>query len=386
MRFGLYLNPQTPGSGDDARVIDEVLGQVDLAADVGFDSVWLTEHHFTGYNVYSDPVVLATAISQRRNLDLGFSIAVAPFHHPIRFVTQCNLLDNLCGGKLTIGVGPGNSPVEFAGYGRDVTQRHAMLAEFVQIAEQAWAAGPEGFAYEGQFWNGEIKGRIIPAPRQKPHPTIAWGTTTADTVERLGRERQAWLIAGSFDPEKLEQYYRRYLMGMDSTGIDDAGRDAVWAKSAYVMKVYLCGSGEDWRETLEPYIDTFVRKNLQANFAVDTITQAQFDQNKEFFYRGFFAGRPDDLVEKLRPYASLGLGTVMLWINFGHLPDELVRNTILRFAAEVAPALKQVGPMPNLYEHLRSGEDRPLPIWTRTADGYAWVEPKLEKKDWAGTV
>src|SRR3954471_23062554 len=110
MRFGLYLNPQTPGPEDDARVLDEVLGQVDLAADVGFDSVWLTEHHFTGYNVYSDPVILATAISQRRKIDLGFSIAVAPFHHPIRFVTQCNILDNLSGGRLTIGIGPGNSP------------------------------------------------------------------------------------------------------------------------------------------------------------------------------------------------------------------------------------------------------------------------------------
>ena len=63
MRYGIYLNPQTPGRADDTRILNEVLGQVDYAAARGFDSVWLTEHHFTGYNVYSDPLLLAAAIS-----------------------------------------------------------------------------------------------------------------------------------------------------------------------------------------------------------------------------------------------------------------------------------------------------------------------------------
>ncbi|MFN8533284.1 MAG: LLM class flavin-dependent oxidoreductase [Dehalococcoidia bacterium] len=388
MRFGIYLNPQTPGPEDDGRLIREVLGQVDLAADLGFSSVWLTEHHFTGYNAFSDPLLLATAITQRRPLELGFSIAVAPFHHPIRFVTQCNLLDQLSGGRLIVGVGPGNSPVEFAGFGQDVDRRHAMLAEFIRIAEQAWTAPPEGFRYEGEFWSGEVRGRIIPAPVQRPHPPIAWGTTTPATVERIGGEGRVWLIAGSWDPDKLQQYYRLYLKGMDEAGIGDVQREALWSKTAYVLKVYLAGPDEDWRETLDPYIDIFVRKNLQANFAVDTITREQFEQNKQFFYRGFFAGRPADLVEKLRPYAQLGVGTVMLWMNFGHLPDELVRQTIVRFAAEVAPELRAVPRQPGLFDLLRGTEAKPLPVWVRGKDGYAWQDPPAQppKADWAGTV
>ena len=55
MRFSYYLNPQTPGPGDDRRLIQEVLGQVDRAEELGFSDVWLTEHHFTGYSMSPHP-------------------------------------------------------------------------------------------------------------------------------------------------------------------------------------------------------------------------------------------------------------------------------------------------------------------------------------------
>jgi hypothetical protein len=173
---------------------------------------------------------------------------------------------------------------------------------------------------------------------------------------------------------------------MDEAGIDGERRDAIWGRTAYVLKVYLADPDEDWRETLGPFIDIFVRKNLQANFAVDEINREQFEQNKAFFFRGFFAGQPADLVEKLRPYAQLGVGTVMLWLNFGHLPDELVRRTIIRFASEVAPALRAVRRDPDLFDHLRSAAEQPLAVWVRGRDGYAWQEAPPAKTDWAGAV
>ncbi len=125
MRFSFYLNPQTPGPDDDERVIDEVFGQLELAKSMGFTDTWITDHQFTGYNVFSDPITMAAAISQRvPGLRIGFAVAVVPLLHPVRFVTQCNLIDQLTKGNFVAGIGPGNSPDEFDGYGLDRELRH----------------------------------------------------------------------------------------------------------------------------------------------------------------------------------------------------------------------------------------------------------------------
>lgn len=375
MRFGVYLNPMSRSPEDDGPLIRELLGQVELAETLGFQSVWLTEHHFTEYNAYSDPIVLATAISQRTALDLGFSIAIAPLHHPIRFVEQVNLLDQLSQGRLTVGVAPGNSPLEFLGFGRDHTRRHAMLEEFLGIARQAWAAPSGGFRYEGEFWQGEVRVRILPSPYQLPHPPLVQGTTTMDTVERLGREGIGWLIAGSFESPKLVPYLQRHAAGMEAAGLDEAAKWALLARSGYVLKVHLVEEGEDWEAQIGPAVDLFVRRNLFANFGIPEaeITREQFERNLEFFHRGFFAGTPEALVELLTPYAQLGIGTVMTWFNFGRLPDAMIRRSMQLFAERVLPALREVAPDADLFDRLAAPLDGPKQVWTRLPDGYTWT-------------
>jgi alkanesulfonate monooxygenase SsuD/methylene tetrahydromethanopterin reductase-like flavin-dependent oxidoreductase (luciferase family) len=376
MRVGLYLNPQSRGIDDDGPLIRDLLLQADLAAAEGFVSIWLTEHHFTGYNAYSDPIVLATALSQRVPLDLGFSIAIAPLHHPIRFVEQVNLLDQLSQGRLTVGIAPGNSPVEFQGFGRDHTERHAMLEEFLAVARQAWAAPEGGFRYDGVYWQGEVKGRVMPAPFQRPHPPLAQGTTTMVTVERIGRDGIAWLIASSFESPKLVPYLQRYAAGMAAAGLDEASKLAQLQRSGYVIKIHLTEDGEDWRDAVGDHVDFFVRRNLWANFGIreDAISEEQYRQNLEFFHRGFFAGTSQQLIELLTPYAQLGIGNLMCWLNFGRIPDHLVQRTIRKLGREVLPALAQVAPAPDLFERLALRDDAPRQVWKRLDDGYAWVE------------
>ncbi len=374
MRFGLYLNPMSLGPEDDGALVREVLAQAELAEQLGFRAVWLTEHHFTEYNAYSDPIVLATALSQRTGLDLGFSIAIAPLHHPIRFVEQVNLLDQLSQGRLTVGVAPGNSPLEFLGFGRDHTRRHAMLEEFLGIARQAWAAPAGGFAYHGAFWQGEVRVRILPAPYQRPHPPLVQGTTTMETVERLGREGIGWLIAGSFESPRLVPYLRRHVAGMDAAGLDEAARWALLGRSGYVLKVHLVEAGEDPAAATAEAIDRFVRRNLFANFGIPEaeMTRDQLERNLAFFHRGYFAGTPEALVELLTPYARLGIGTVMVWFNFGRLPDAVIRRSMALFAERVMPALQEVRPDPDLFERLAAPADGPVQVWTRLPDGYTW--------------
>ena len=102
MRFSYYLNPQTIEPEDDKRIINEMLDHTDFAIKNGFTDVWITDHNFTGYSAFSDAIIMAAAISQRLpGVHIGFALNVVPLMHPIRFVTQMNLLDQLTNEQET---------------------------------------------------------------------------------------------------------------------------------------------------------------------------------------------------------------------------------------------------------------------------------------------
>lgn len=365
MRVGLYINPQTPGPGHDFRLINEVMDQIELAETLGFEDVWLTEHHFTDYNAYSDPVMFAAALSQRvRSMTIGFSLAVVPFHHPIRFATQMNLLDNLLNGRLIVGVGPGNSPDEFLGFGLDATKRHEMNREFMEIVEQAWAAPRDGFAYHGAYWNGVVKGRIIPEPVQKPRPRVAWATLTPDTVYFAGKKGYSWLI-GPQNQYWVAPRVKRYMEGLRDSGLSEEMQQRAWYGTGILRQIYCAAPGEDWRETIGPYIDTYIRKAAKANTGIDDLPKDDFERRKQGYLGNWlYAGTADELVEKLTPFGRLGAHHLMCWLNFGHLPDKLIKESMLRFAADVLPKLNEVTFEPAYVDEVIAATPEGPQFWT----------------------
>ncbi|GIW09945.1 MAG: LLM class flavin-dependent oxidoreductase [Chloroflexi bacterium] len=354
MRVGFYINPQTPGPADDGRIIEEVLGQVDLAEQIGFDDVWITEHAFTGYNAYSDPMVLAAAISQRnRRLKIGFSIAIAPLHHPIRFVTQCNLLDRLSGGRLVVGIGPGNSPDEFRGYGYEAPERHAMVDEWIEAVEAAWGhTSTPNFSYGEKYWHGQVRGRVIPTPQQQPRPHIAWGTTTLETIIKVGK--RGWsLLIGPQHESIVAPRLQAYARAMEEAGLDEATKARAWLDTGQLRQIYCAAPGENWRETIGEYIETYIRKSALANSGIDDLPKDDLERRKDSYLKNWLiAGTAEELIERLTPAARMGIAHLMCWFTFGHMPDALVRQSMLRFAADVAPVLAATKPEPGLVDRM----------------------------------
>ena len=346
MRASYYLNPQTPGPADDRRVIREVLAQVDLAERSGFSDVWLTEHHFTGYNVYSDPITIAAAISQRNpSLRIGFAVNVLPLAHPIRFVTRCNLLDQLTDGKLVVGVGPGNAPDEFAGYGVDIETRHERMLEFLDVCDRAWSANGDGFSYAGPHYRGEVRGRIIPAPVQRPRPHIAFASSDAGRLEEAGR--RGWsLLLGPVEPEVLAPRMAHHLRGMHAAGLGEEERARALGDSSVLRQIYVAEEGEDWERTIADPIDVYVRKSAVANAgeAGEALSPLQFANWRERYMRGgwLVAGTADEVLERLTPLAQLGIANLLCWMNFGHMEDARIRASLERFVERVLPRLAAV--------------------------------------------
>ncbi len=90
----------------------------------GFDSIWLTEHHFTddGYLPAMMPAAAAIAARTKR-VEIGTFVLLAPFQHPLKLAEDVAVVDVISGGRIRLGIGQGYRQEEFDGFGVPREQR-----------------------------------------------------------------------------------------------------------------------------------------------------------------------------------------------------------------------------------------------------------------------
>ena len=100
---------------DDAQFIREEFTQLELADELGFDSIWMTEHHFSDYSISPNPLFyLAYLAGRTRRARLGTQVVVAPWHDPVRLAEEISMLDHMSGGRAIIGNAEVNVAIEAA--------------------------------------------------------------------------------------------------------------------------------------------------------------------------------------------------------------------------------------------------------------------------------
>ena len=132
MKLSNFLFPESREPAWDERVIDETIAEAKLTEQLGFDAVWLAEHHFDGICAYVDPISFAAALATAtRRSTIGFAVIQTSLHHPIRLAEQLALIDNLTKGRLIVGLGRGTAYniYDYQGFGIDHREAEARLDE-----------------------------------------------------------------------------------------------------------------------------------------------------------------------------------------------------------------------------------------------------------------
>src|SRR5215467_7931231 len=145
MRFGWLTLGHSPSPADDYTAIQNLVTEACFAEATGFDGIWLTEHNFTGESVYSDPIPFASVLAARTSrIRLGFAVIQLALRHPVRLATELALLDNLCDGRLDVGVGHGTNynEYEFVGYGLRSDDSRERMEETLDVMLRAWTGEP----------------------------------------------------------------------------------------------------------------------------------------------------------------------------------------------------------------------------------------------------
>ena len=109
MRFGgHYLPTWVPElDGDAGTFYGRMFEQFELLDALGFDDVWVTEHHFHEYGgtISNPPTFLAAAARGTQRIHLGIAVSVLPLHNPLQIAEAYGMVDVISGGRLEFEIG-----------------------------------------------------------------------------------------------------------------------------------------------------------------------------------------------------------------------------------------------------------------------------------------
>jgi alkanesulfonate monooxygenase SsuD/methylene tetrahydromethanopterin reductase-like flavin-dependent oxidoreductase (luciferase family) len=194
MKFGDFLFPESRTPDKDFAIISDALREAELCDQLGYDALWLAEHHFDGGCAYVDPVTFASAIAARtQRIKIGFAVAQMALHHPTRFAEQIALVDNISRGRVIVGVGRGTAYnfYEFRGYGIDPQEAQERLLEVEQVLVEAWTT--ENYRHEGRFWQMQLP-VLRPQVYQKPYPPIIRACSGLKSTLDMARQGRPFLM------------------------------------------------------------------------------------------------------------------------------------------------------------------------------------------------
>jgi len=272
-----------------------------IAEECGFDTVTIGHHHFMPGNL-ADPLTLLAAVAARTStLRLGTGIFQLPIHNPVRVAEQVATLDELSGGRISLGVGLGWWPLEYQVMGSDFATRGARMEEALSILKLVWTEERAEFA--GRFWSfPELT--VQPRPVQQPHPPL-WVAGVADAaVERAARLGDAWLCGPVQSLAKAQS-----CLAVHRAACERAGTRPDWILRRYawvgadrhhvvgeVLPAYVDGLMEHWRESVEDDEERALFARIDAGEEVSP---------EEIAADRLLYGTPDDVIAQVVRFQAL---------------------------------------------------------------------------------
>ena len=216
MKFGIFYELQLPrpwGERSEYDLLQRALEQIELADRLGYDYAWCVEHHFLEeYSHCSAPEVFLGAASQRtRRIRLGHGIIQLPTNHPLRVAERVATLDLLSAGRVELGLGEGQGPVELHPFAARVREKRETWEEAVRALIPAFTH--TSWEWHGAKWDFPAR-NVVPKPYQKPHPPLWVACSNIQTIGAAGAWGMGALGFQFVSPEAAHAWVNRYYVNV----------------------------------------------------------------------------------------------------------------------------------------------------------------------------
>lgn len=335
MKIGVYLNAQHPAADDPARRMAEMVEQVRLIRQRGYDSIWSGEHHITdGYHYFPLLSMLNRLAAEAEGLDIGTNIILLPLHNPIELAEIGAFLDVVSGGRFILGVGLGYREEEFAMYKVPMKERVSRLEEGVEIIRRLWSE--DKVTFKGRHWSFDGL-TIRPRPIQSPRPPILIASQVEAGIKRAARIGDGWTAV---------PVTRVQGVAKEITMFKAARSDAGLPPSRHFARIYEVSCAADEQTALRRAAPFLIEK--YAAYASWGLPGLKMDQNQspEDQLRGlatdrFGVGTPGQVVEALLGQHKAGMTHVAMRMSWPGMAQEDILAGIDLVGREVLPEVRR---------------------------------------------
>lgn len=349
MKFGLMYLFSEFGDKPQAQIFKEFMEEVEAAESLGFDAIWLPEHHFSIYGLLGDTLTLAAAIAQRtKRIKIGTAVVLLPLQHPVRVAEQAALVDVLSDGRLLLGLGRAYQPGEFAGFGMEPSESRDRFAEGLEMLIRCFTE--ENMSYQGCFWSAKDV-TLYPKPVQQPHPPLYMAAVTPPSYALAAEHGLSILRAPRFTRiDMVQEQWGEYCRLMR-----EGGRDPLAQDQPMLMQTYVAETAKEAMEVAEPhalwYHELFQKvlpgapgKDVRPGYELyDKVRQKHAAIRKDDLINwGSAFGTPEEVAERIVSYAdAAGVNHWMAEMKFGGMSHEQAMRSMELFAKEVIPRVRE---------------------------------------------
>jgi alkanesulfonate monooxygenase SsuD/methylene tetrahydromethanopterin reductase-like flavin-dependent oxidoreductase (luciferase family) len=334
MRFGYgLLTAQHPpdDTRSDTELYAEIVERCVTAERAGFDSVWVSEHHFVDDGYMPSLLVTAAAVAQAtERIEIGTGVLLAPLHDPLRVAEDAATVDLISGGRLILGLGAGWRAEEFDVFGVPLSERAHRMRETVRVLRGAW--GPGAFDHRGQKVN------VTPKPA---HPIPIWlGGFAPAAIKRAGRIGDGFLGSSS-GTSGIEAFVQAKELALEARAKSAKGGREPFTFALHVP-VYASNSGNAWEE-VKPYY-TYLRwkyGDMGAAHGSTTATSPPAIDDAQL-RPTMIVGTVDEVVQQVRAFFD-ALGDDVCFIfrsDFPGMPRDQQLQQISTIGSEVISRLR----------------------------------------------
>ena len=346
MKIDIFTEFASPsGSSRNVEsIIEEGIEAAKVADALGYDAIWLAEHHFLGdyCNAAAPDMLLAAIARETRRIGLGFGIIPLPIHDPIRVAERLATLDLLSPGRVLWGVGRGVTTTELEGFGQDPTQSRARFLDHFGKLQQILSTG--GFSRDGEQY----------ALRPEPRARIGTGWLACVSPESFDLAANLGLnvMTGPFKPWPLVKAdLRRYRRRLSDLNSQSGGQ------TSFTLAVYCAEDHEAARARAEAGLLWVYRKILEISRPLLSRQIAGYEHYRRLGWLAPFlekalslavlesmglaaVGSPDHVARKLLSLQASGLDRVSLVIGGGDLSLAETSGCLTLLAERVMPLLR----------------------------------------------
>jgi len=348
MKFGLLtLFDQYAEECTEEQYYKHFFDEVSYAEELGFDSIWIGEHHFCRY-ICPAPQVIAGAIAQRtKKMRIGTAIALLPHHDPIRLAEDYALVDLISGGRLDLGVGRGFIKSTYDGFNQSMDESRGRFNECLDIIEGSWTQTK--FSYSGKFYKANNI-TILPRPLQKPAPPVFMAAAASEeSFVAAGQRGHSLMLAPFFQSRgRLKDNVALYKETLKNSGFPSGRPEIVSGYHSFIDETPALAERK-WADHYMRYLH-FVNGLISPNEYTSGDYKA-WRRSAEAFQRATWkrmypdqvmCGDAQQCVDRVSlMQEQYGVTHFWVYMDLGGLPQRDLRASMERFATKVIPQFRR---------------------------------------------